>query len=90
MLAEFPVLSEDVQRIFEDVQRIVDKLDEVLEVDPSQRSLYFKKLGKKYWAVRAESSGRALGVEGESGISWFWIGTHAEYDELIGTKELST
>jgi hypothetical protein len=22
--------------------------------------------------------------EGENGISWFWIGTHAEYDQLIG------
>jgi hypothetical protein len=26
---------------------------------------------------------RALGVEVEGGISWFWIGTHAEYNKLI-------
>jgi hypothetical protein len=27
-----------------------------------------------------------VGVEVEQGISWFWIGTHAEYDRLIGKK----
>jgi hypothetical protein len=26
---------------------------------------------------------RALGVEIEEGILWFWIGTHAEYDKLL-------
>ena len=25
----------------------------------------------------------SIGVEVESGISWFWIGTHSEYDRLI-------
>ncbi len=25
---------------------------------------------------------RALEVEVENGIPWFWIGTHAEYDSL--------
>jgi hypothetical protein len=27
---------------------------------------------------------RALGVEVKDGISWFWIGAHAEYNKLIG------
>ncbi|GAA6618411.1 hypothetical protein NUACC26_042220 [Scytonema sp. NUACC26] len=34
--------------------------------------------------VRVGLDYRALGVEVETGISWFWIGTHAEYDKLIG------
>lgn len=42
------------------------------------------KIGNKYWSVRAGLDYRALGVEVEGGISWFWIGTHAEYDKLIG------
>jgi hypothetical protein len=25
-----------------------------------------------------------VGIEVEKGISWFWIGTHAEYERLIG------
>ena len=31
---------------------------------------------------------RALGVEIESGILWFWIGTHADYDALLKTRPL--
>jgi hypothetical protein len=44
---------------------------------------FFKKVGN-YWSVRAGQAYRALGVEIETGILWFWIGTHAEYDRLIG------
>jgi hypothetical protein len=27
---------------------------------------------------------RALAVEAPDGLLWFWIGTHAEYDKLVG------
>ena len=26
---------------------------------------------------------RALGLPTNSGVHWFWIGTHAEYDRLV-------
>ncbi len=68
----------------ESVQRNADQCYELLKDDPSHPSLHFKKIGKKYWSVRAGLDYRALGVEVENGISWFWIGTHAEYDKLIG------
>ncbi|MEG4320123.1 MULTISPECIES: hypothetical protein [unclassified Microcoleus] len=55
----------------------------MLRADPSHPSLHFKKVGK-YWYVRAGQAYGALGVEIETGILWFWIGTHAEYDRLIG------
>ncbi len=45
-----------------------------------------KRLVKKYWSVRAGLGYRALGVEVENGISWFWIGTHArvqQFDRLV-------
>jgi hypothetical protein len=38
---------------------------------------------KSDWSVRAGSGHRALGMEIEDGILWFWIGTHAEYKRLI-------
>ncbi|AFW94211.1 MULTISPECIES: hypothetical protein [Nostocales] len=73
------------------VQETADQCYELLKADPFHPSLHFKKIGKKYWSVRAGLDYRALGVEVESGISWFWIpterfaiGTHAEYDKLIG------
>jgi len=27
---------------------------------------------------------RALGIEVDDGIMWIWIGTHAEYDKIVG------
>jgi hypothetical protein len=27
---------------------------------------------------------RALAVEAPDGFVWFWIGTHADYDRLLG------
>ncbi|MDF5735399.1 MULTISPECIES: hypothetical protein [unclassified Nostoc] len=67
----------------ENVQQTVDQCYHLLKTDPSHLSLHFKKIGNKYWPVRAGLNYRALGVEVEGGISWFWIGTHAEYDKLI-------
>jgi hypothetical protein len=66
----------------ESVQRTVNQRYKLLKVDPFHPSLHFKKVSK-YWSVRAGQNHRALGVEVEKGISWFWIGTHAEYDKLI-------
>ena len=66
------------------VQKTADQCYALLKTPPTHPSLHFKKIGKKYWSVRAGLDHRALGVEVKDGISWFWIGTHAEYDKLIG------
>jgi hypothetical protein len=68
----------------ENVQDIANQCYALLKADPSHPSLHFTKIGNKYWSVRAGLDYRAVGVEVETGISWFWIGTHAEYDRLIG------
>ena len=65
------------------VQLSADESYELLKVSPSHPSLHFKKVGK-YWSVRISKEYRAVGVD--QGISWFWIGTYAEYDRLIGKK----
>ncbi|BAU05685.1 hypothetical protein [Fischerella sp. NIES-3754] len=62
----------------ENAQKTADQSYELLKADPSHPPLHFKKIGNKYWSVRAGLDYLALGVEVEGGISWFWIGTHAE------------
>ncbi len=64
------------------VQRLADRNYEVLKENPKHPSLHFKKAGR-YWSVRIGIRYRALGVEVEDGLLWFWIGGHAEYDKLI-------
>ncbi len=47
-------------------------------------SAHLLKKVNQYWSVRVGKSYRALGIEVENGILWFWIGPHGEYDRLIG------
>lgn len=65
------------------VQRVADRSFALLKADPHHPSLRFKRVGR-YWSVRVGLHYRALGTEAPDGILWFWIGTHAEYDALVG------
>lgn len=67
----------------EQIQKVADKNYELLKQNPKHPSLHFKKVNQ-YWSVRVGKGYRAVGVEAEEGIIWFWIGTHTEYDNLIG------
>ena len=63
-------------------REVADKNYRLLREDSSHPSLHFKRVGK-FWSVRAGLHYRALGIDVEGGIMWFWIGTHAEYDKLV-------
>lgn len=64
------------------IQELADKNFELLKENPKHPSLHLKRVGK-YWSVRVGMKYRALGVEIEEGLLWFWIGTHAEYDRIL-------
>jgi hypothetical protein len=54
--------------------------------NPSHPSLRFKQVQghENIYSVRIGLAWRALGrVDGDT-ITWFWIGSHADYDNLIG------
>jgi hypothetical protein len=65
------------------VQRLADRCYALLRQDPQHPSLHFKKVGR-FWSVRVGLHYRGLAVEQESDLVWFWIGSHAEYDRLVG------
>jgi hypothetical protein len=65
------------------VQNLADSNYQLLKENPRHPSLHFKRVGR-FWSVRVSLRIRALGVEAPDGIVWFWIGSHAEYDKLIG------
>lgn len=64
------------------IRQLADKNFKLFKENPYHTSLHLKKV-RKYWSVRVGVKYRALGVEGEGGVVWFWIGTHAEYDKLV-------
>jgi hypothetical protein len=54
--------------------------------NPSHPSLRFKPIQghDSLYSVRVGRGWRALGHLDAGTITWFWIGSHAEYDGLIG------
>jgi hypothetical protein len=66
-----------------EIRRLADQAFRHLERDPQYPSLHLKKVGR-FWSARVGAGYRVLAVEGADGLVWFWIGTHAEYDRLIG------
>ena len=66
------------------VQATADKNFELLKANPRHPSLRFKKV-RTLWSVRVGEQYRALGKDaGDGDVLWFWIGTHADYDKLLG------
>ena len=52
--------------------------------DAFNAALHFKPLVGELWSVRVNEQYRALGRRRGSLMVWFWIGTHADYDRLVG------
>ncbi len=65
------------------VRKLADANFELLKRDPHHPSLQFKKVGR-YWSARVGLRYRALAADVDGDYLWFWIGSHADYDKLIG------
>jgi len=53
-----------------------------MKEDPRHPSICLKKVGR-FYSARVGLHHRALAVEAPDGLLWFWIGSHAEYDQMI-------
>ena len=70
------------RRLPVEIQQLADRDHQLLVADPRHPSLHFKKIGE-FWSVRVGLHYRALAVEDGDDLLWVWIGTHAEYDQII-------
>ena len=66
-----------------DIRDLADKNYRLVNRDPHYPSLHFRKIGQ-FWSVRIGLQYRALGLPVDDGVYWFWIGTHADYDKMVG------
>ncbi|MEO5360037.1 MAG: hypothetical protein H7843_06255 [Nitrospirota bacterium] len=64
------------------VRKLADKNFSLLKENPHHPSIHLKQVDK-HWSIRIGKKHRALAVEINEGLLWYWIGTHAEYDRLI-------
>jgi hypothetical protein len=67
----------------QDIQKLARKNFGLLKQDPGHPPLHFKKIGE-FVSVRVGIAYRALGINVPDGILWFWIGSHADYDRILG------
>ena len=68
-----------------DIQALARNSFAQLKIDPAHPSLHFKTVGNgKFHSVRIGLHFRALGFPVPGGVHWFWVGTHGEYDKLVG------
>ena len=65
-----------------DIQELADKKFALLQSDLAHPSLQFKKVGR-YRSARVGLQYRALAVEVDDSLLWFWIGNHSEYERII-------
>lgn len=77
-----PSFWESYDALPAEIQALADKNFELLKTNPRHPSLCLKKVGQ-YWSVRVGRKYRAVAVEFEDYLVWFWIGTHTEYDQII-------
>jgi mRNA-degrading endonuclease RelE of RelBE toxin-antitoxin system len=67
------------------VQEQAAKAYAIWRLDPYHNSLQFKRVSQRQpiYSVRVSLDYRVLGLLQDDHIYWFWIGAHAEYDELL-------
>ena len=78
-----PKFWEAYESLPDPVRELADKSFELLKQNPQHPSLHFKRVGR-YWSARVGLHYRALAVAIDSDFVWFWIGSHADYDAMIG------
>jgi hypothetical protein len=71
----------------DEVKELARKDYKLWAVNPHHPSLHFKRVGmnKPIYSVRIGIGWRALGLVEGATITWFWIGSHADYNRLISS-----
>jgi hypothetical protein len=70
-------------RLPQEIQARAEKQYEIFSTNPGHPSLHLKQAGA-FWSVRVTDTYRALGLRDGIEFTWVWIGSHDEYERLIG------
>jgi hypothetical protein len=72
-------------RLPDSVQTQARKSYQLWKTNPSHPGLHFKSIHgrESIYSVRVGLGWRAVGLKEDDTISWFWIGSHADYDRLL-------
>jgi hypothetical protein len=66
----------------DEIKELADKNYELLKRNPRHPSLRFKRTGR-FWSARIGLDYRAVAVQRDDDVVWFWIGPHDEYKRIV-------
>jgi hypothetical protein len=84
--ATLPSFWELYSKLDRNVKAQTKKAYRLWDRNPFHPSLHFKCINKPedIWAVRVSRGYRALGILDRDTVTWFWIGSHDEYERFFG------
>ena len=71
-----------VRQLPNEIRELADKNYQLLKTNPRHPSLQLKRIDE-LWSVRVGQHYRAIGIDAPGGIQWIWIGSHADYNNII-------
>jgi len=84
--ATLPSFWEDYEELAPDVRARAKKVYGLWSEDPFHPSLRFRCVNKSenIWSVRITLGYRAVGIMDHDTVTWFWIGSHDNYERFFG------
>lgn len=84
--ATLPSFWEHYYSLSQDVRSRAKKAYGLWSDDPFHPSLRFKCVNKpeNIWSVRVTLGYRAIGIMDNDTVTWFWIGSHDDYEKFFG------
>jgi mRNA-degrading endonuclease RelE of RelBE toxin-antitoxin system len=84
--ATLPSFWELYRQLDPNVKARVKKAYRLWADEPFHPSLRFKCINpeESIWSVRVTRGYRALGLLDQNTVTWFWIGSHDEYERFFG------
>ena len=81
-----PSFWKKYRRLDKSIQERTRKAFKLWIENPFHPSLHFKCINaeENIWAVRINLGYRILGVLDEDTVTWFWVGSHDEYEKYFG------
>lgn len=67
-----------------EIKNQAQKVYQLWQENQQHPSLHFKKVGKQLWSARVTNNHRALALKKGEDYYWFWIGSHDEYEKILG------
>jgi hypothetical protein len=80
-----PDFWQSYSRLSPEIRQRARKVYQAWKKNPRHPSLCFKKVGQM-WSIRIGAGFRAVAMLEGGTFFWFWIGSHDEYEKLLGEQ----